>query len=229
MRVCFKIVLCSFCSQAPKFISMAKNVSPYQHSWSELTSSQRRGISAPGFTLKSACKHCFLDPGLLHHWVTPLVCKWRVVLGNSTTAGRRQCCCCLCRLHWCLALNQSLEVTACLTTLGSSSQEQTHTMGRAEWRFCTLPSPMWTCKHGDCLPVSPVGALFTWRNGLGCDEIFFFWQVFPRRMTSPHKLCQGELISLFQLWLNCICCVAVNTFFMLLIFNSSSHIFCFLS
>lgn len=43
--------------------------------------------------------------------------------------------------------------------------------------------------------------------------IFFFFQVFPRRGSSPHKLCRRERICLFQLQLNRVCCIAVNAFF----------------
>lgn len=159
--------------------------------WWFLSNFQQRGNSTPAFTLKSACKHYFLDPCLLCHWTTPVVWEWIwVELGSSTKQGEDSVA--VVCAGWSGAwLCRSLEVTAGLTSSGSCSQDTAH-LGRAARGSCTLPSPTWTWKQGAWLPVNSRGTLFAW--GLFWVVIFLLFsdQVFPRRGSSPHKWCRGE-------------------------------------
>lgn len=171
-RACFKIVLPFPHSHTVKSISMAEIVSPYQHSWLELTMS----VQIP----EKRHSHSSIRSGKCLYARFPG--SWPAAsLGNSPSlrvedglAGAWQ------QYHsrektvlllsvQCLALLLSLEVPACLITLSSSSS----TVSRAAWGSCTLPSQTWTCSHGGCLPVSSVGALFACRNGLACHSFGF--------------------------------------------------------
>lgn len=176
--------------------------STYDWNWWSLSSSQKSAVSTPAFPLKSACKPSFLDPSLLRHGVTLLSVEDG--LGGAWQQYRR-------RGRTLLLL--SAQAGAVLSSAPDSGgyslldhagllwPEQSHTLGRAAWGSGTLPSPTLTCRHGDCLPASSVGALCL-KKWFGLCFLFFFlfffWQIFPGRGSSPHK-CRGEWISSFQL------------------------------